>query len=107
MAMTQQPFEQPDIAVAPDTRTKVARPPLYKVLLLNDDYTTMEFVVFILETIFHHPPETAYQIMMNVHRAGIGVAGIFPYEIAEAKMNEVHAMARENEFPLQCAIEPE
>jgi ATP-dependent Clp protease adaptor protein ClpS len=105
--MTNQPVEQPDIAVAPDARTKVQRPPLYKVLLLNDDYTTMEFVVFILETIFHHPPEAAYQIMMHVHKSGVGVAGLFPYEIAEAKMNEVHAMARENEFPLRCTIEPE
>jgi ATP-dependent Clp protease adaptor protein ClpS len=105
--MTNQPFEQPDVEVAPETRTEVKRPTLYKVLLLNDDYTTMEFVVFILETIFHHGPESAYEIMMHVHKAGVGVAGLFPYEIAEAKMNEVHAMARENEFPLQCTIEPE
>ena len=105
--MTNEPFEQEQGDVATETRTEVRRPPLYKVLLHNDDYTTQDFVVSILETIFHHSKEAAVQIMMHVHLRGIGVAGLFPYETAEAKVNEVHTRAREREFPLQCSIEPE
>ena len=105
--MTNEPHEQEQGDVATETRTEVRRPPLYKVLLHNDDYTTQEFVVSILETIFQHPKETAVQIMLHVHTRGIGVAGLFPYETAEAKMNQVHELAREYEFPLQCSIEPE
>ena len=105
--MTNQPGEQEQGDVATETRTEVRRPPLYKVLLHNDDYTTQDFVVSILETIFQHPKETAVQIMLHVHKRGIGIAGLFPYETAEAKMNQVHALAREREFPLQCSIEPE
>ena len=105
--MTNEPLEQQESDVATETRTKVARPPLYKVLLHNDDYTTQDFVVFILESIFDHPPETAVQIMLHVHTRGIGIAGLFPYESAEAKVSQVHALARENEYPLRCSMEPE
>jgi ATP-dependent Clp protease adaptor protein ClpS len=105
--MTNRPIEKEEGDVATRTRTEVRRPSLYKVLLHNDDYTTQDFVVSILETIFHHTKETAVQIMLHVHRRGIGIAGLFPYETAEAKVNEVHARAREREFPLQCSIEPE
>jgi ATP-dependent Clp protease adaptor protein ClpS len=105
--MTNKPFEQEEAEVATETKTEVRRPPLYKVLLHNDDYTTQDFVVTILETIFSHPKETAVQIMLHVHARGIGIAGLFPYEAAEAKMNQVHALAREREFPLRCSIEPE
>jgi ATP-dependent Clp protease adaptor protein ClpS len=63
--------------------------------------------VSILQTIFHHPRETAVVIMLHVHRRGVGIAGLFPYETAEAKVNQVHTLAREREFPLQCSIEPE
>lgn len=105
--MTREPLEQAEGDVATKTRTEVRPPPLYKVLLHNDDYTTQEFVVFILQAIFNHPQETAVQIMLHVHTRGIGIAGLFPYEAAEAKMNQVHANALENEFPLQCSIEPE
>src|SRR5512145_3341367 len=90
-----------------ETKKKVKRPPLYKVLLHNDDYTTQDFVVAILESIFQHPREAAVQIMLHVHHRGVGVAGLFPYETAEAKVAEVHALAKENEFPLKCSLEPE
>jgi ATP-dependent Clp protease adaptor protein ClpS len=105
--MSNEPVEQGDVAVEQETRTRLQRPPLYRVLLHNDDYTTQQFVVYILQTIFMQPPETAYEIMMHVHTRGLGVAGIYPYEVAEAKVGKVHALARENEYPLQCSIEPE
>lgn len=88
-------------------RQKVKRPPLYKVLLLNDDYTTMDFVVFVLETVFHKPPVEAVQVMLHVHRQGIGLAGIYEREIAETKITEVLELAREKEFPLKCVMEKE
>src|SRR5689334_7905379 len=105
--MSNEPAEQAEGDVATDTRIEVKRPPLYKVLLHNDDYTTQEFVVAILESIFQHPTEVAVQIMLNVHQRGIGVAGLFPYETAEAKVDQVHSLARENEYPLRCSLEPE
>ncbi|MCI5125240.1 MAG: ATP-dependent Clp protease adapter ClpS [Candidatus Electrothrix sp. AR5] len=80
-------------------------PPLYKVLLHNDDYTTMEFVVMVLETIFGKDTSEATTIMLNVHHQGMGVAGIFPREIGETKVSEVHQTARKNQFPLKCSLE--
>ena len=97
----------PDGDVATETERKVKRPHLYKVLLHNDDYTTMEFVVDVLRTIFHHSEAEAVNIMLHVHRRGVGVAGIFSYEIAESKANKVMRMAREHEYPLRCSVEPE
>ncbi len=97
----------PDGDVATETEKKVKRPHLYKVLLHNDDYTTMEFVVDVLRTIFHHSESEAVNIMLHVHRRGVGVAGIFSYEIAESKANKVMRMAREHEYPLRCSVEPE
>jgi len=105
--MTNRPGWQEEGEVATETRRETRRPPLYKVLLHNDDYTTQQFVVYILQTFFHHPPETAFQIMLHVHERGIGVAGLYPYETAEAKMQAVHDLARQNEYPLKCSIEPE
>jgi ATP-dependent Clp protease adaptor protein ClpS len=105
--MSNEPLQREEGGVATDTSTRVERPPLYKVFLHNDDYTTMEFVVFILQAIFHHAEPAAFQIMMHVHTRGVGVAGLFPYEVAEAKVEQVHAMARENDYPLLCSIEPE
>lgn len=85
----------------------VIRPPMYKVILLNDNYTSMEFVVLVLETIFHKPSAEAYKIMLSVHQAGSGIAGIYTKEVAETKVNLVHEFAKQNEFPLRCKIEPE
>lgn len=107
LSMTNDPHRQTEGDVATETRREVRRPPLFKVLLHNDDYTTQQFVVFVLESFFHHSPETAFQIMMHVHQRGIGVAGLYPYETAEAKVDAVHNLARENEYPLMCTIEPE
>ena len=90
-------------------RTKQAtkRPELYKVLLLNDDYTTMEFVVEVLETIFNKQPAEAFRIMMMVHTQGRGLCGVYPFEIAETKVESVIATARDHGFPLKAAMEPE
>jgi|SRR5688572_13020953 ATP-dependent Clp protease adaptor protein ClpS len=85
--------------------TQVVRPKRYKVLLHNDDYTTMEFVVWVLQSVFHHDEPTAMQIMLHVHRNGIGVAGVYTREIAEARVVQVEALAREHEFPLRCSLE--
>ena len=87
--------------------TKVKRPSLYKVLLLNDDYTPMDFVVLILETIFNKKNEEAVSIMLHVHQKGVGLCGVYTYEIAELKMHTVINLARQHEYPLQCTIEPE
>jgi len=84
---------------------EITEPPMYKVLLHNDDYTTMEFVVQILMIVFHKSYEEATQIMLNVHKSGIGVCGVFTYEVAETKVDLVHTLAKENEFPLKCTME--
>ena len=88
-----------------ESKTKLERPPLYKVLLHNDDFTPMEFVVFILQTIFNHGESDAVRIMLNVHRLGIGLAGVYTYEVAEMKVDKVTSMAQANEFPLLCTME--
>ncbi|CAK8712897.1 ATP-dependent Clp protease adapter protein ClpS [Candidatus Electronema halotolerans] len=86
-------------------REKLQEPPLYKVLLHNDDYTTMDFVVMILEVIFAKDTAEATAIMLNVHHQGRGVAGVYPREIGETKVAEVHQLARKNQFPLKCSLE--
>jgi len=86
---------------------KTRPPPMYKVLLHNDDYTTMEFVVHVLENVFSHPSPVAMKIMLSIHHRGVGVAGVFPYEIAETKATKVMELAREAEYPLLCTVEPE
>ncbi len=98
---------QPGVITKTRTERKVKRPPLYKVLLHNDDYTTMEFVVALLEHVFHHSEAAAQAIMLHIHRTGIGVAGVYTYEIAEAKVAQVGELAKEAEFPLMCTLEPE
>ncbi len=95
-----------DTAVISETDHKVARPKPYKVLLLNDDYTSMEFVVMILVDVFHHNEEQAMEIMLNVHRSGSGLAGVYTWEVAETKAKKVTDLARQNSFPLRCALEP-
>lgn len=84
---------------------EVEEPCLYKVLLHNDDYTTMEFVISILETIFHRSIADATKIMLNVHNEGIGIAGVYTKEICETKISVVHQLAKKNEFPLRCSME--
>ena len=82
-------------------------PSLYRVLLLNDDYTTMDFVVHVLESIFHKTPGEATQIMLNVHKQGSGLCGVYTREIAETKVGAVHDLAATHQFPLKCAMEKE
>lgn len=87
------------------TRSKTQKPAMYKVLLLNDDYTPMEFVVDVLGRFFSKKNEEAVQIMLHVHQKGVGVCGIYTYEIAETKVTQVVDYARENQHPLQCTLE--
>ena len=87
------------------TDTKKQEPTLYKVVLLNDDYSTMEFVVSILETVFQKSPAEAYQIMMHVHVNGRGIAGVYPWEVAETKVDTVTSLARQAGFPLKAVTE--
>ena len=89
------------------TRPKTQKPAMYKVLLLNDDYTPMEFVVHVLEKFFNKTRQEATDIMLNVHRRGVGVCGIFTYEVAETKVAQVMDFARAQEQPLQCTMERE
>ncbi|MCZ6875149.1 MAG: ATP-dependent Clp protease adapter ClpS [bacterium] len=96
-----------DSGVATETQKQVKKPPLYKVLLHNDDYTTMEFVVYILNSVFRKLEQDAVRIMLAVHQQGVGVAGVYTYEIAEAKVSKVTQLARANEFPLMCTLEEE
>lgn len=96
-----------DRDVVVETEKKIERPSLFKVLLHNDDYTTKEFVVQILEYVFHKDNTEAVQIMLHVHRTGIGVAGVYTYEVAETKVKTVEGLARQYEFPLKCSIEEE
>ena len=86
-------------------RPKLKKPPLYQVILINDDYTPMEFVVHILEAIFNHDREKATQIMLNVHKQGKGICGIYTKDIAETKVAQVNNYARENKHPLLCDME--
>ncbi|MFP4097339.1 MAG: ATP-dependent Clp protease adapter ClpS [Alphaproteobacteria bacterium] len=88
-------------------RPKTQKPSMYKVLLLNDDYTPMEFVVHVLENIFKKSRQEATEIMLHVHRRGVGVCGVYTYEVAETKVSQVMEYARANEQPLQCTMEKE
>ena len=99
----------PDVeeSVRSETDQEVDEPPMYKVMLLNDDYTTMEFVIEVLVYVFQKSAEEATRIMLNVHRSGVGVCGIYPFEIAETKVETVDNLARENGFPLKCIMERE
>ena len=93
--------------VTSDTDEDIKEPPMYKVLLHNDHYTTMEFVVEILMYVFHKPIEFATQIMLNVHKNGVGVCGSYTYEVAETKVDTVHLLAKDKGFPLKCSMEEE
>ena len=94
-----------DEATKVETKKKLQKPSLYKVLLLNDDYTPMEFVVFLLKKLFHKNNDEATKIMLHVHQNGVGVCGVFPYEIAETKVIQVLETAKKNDHPLQCTME--
>ncbi len=98
---------QPNEAVQTRSKPKLKKPPLYKVLLHNDNYTTMEFVVLVLMHIFDHTEDEAFRIMLQVHNRGIGVAGVYTYEIGETKVAKVSRLAREYEYPLLCTMEEE
>ena len=88
-----------------DSQQKTEEPPMYKVLLLNDDYTTMDFVIMVLEVVFHKDDQEATRIMLKVHQEGHGVAGVFTRDMAETKVAIVHDLAHKNEHPLRCSIE--
>ncbi|SFE48267.1 ATP-dependent Clp protease adaptor protein ClpS [Roseivivax sediminis] len=96
-----------DAGVVVDTKPKTKRPPLYKVLLLNDDYTPMEFVVHVLERFFGMNHAQAFEIMLTVHKKGVAVVGVFSHEIAETKVGQVMDFARRHQHPLQCTMEKE
>lgn len=96
-----------ELNIATKARIKTTKPSMYRVLLLNDDYTPMEFVVLILERFFHKNREQATRIMLHVHQKGVGVCGIYTYEVAETKVAQVMDLARRNEHPLQCTMEKE
>jgi ATP-dependent Clp protease adaptor protein ClpS len=95
----------PSTGVITKPRAKTQKPSMYKVLLLNDDYTPMEFVVHVLERFFAKNHEEATQIMLHVHRKGVGICGVYPYEIAETKVTQVIDLARKHQHPLQCTLE--
>ena len=94
-----------DTIVRPKTKPKTQKPSLYRVLLLNDDYTPMEFVVLILQDVFNKTREEATRIMYHVHQKGVGECGVYPYEVAETKVTRVMDTARKNQHPLQCVME--
>ncbi len=102
--MSQQ-FDDDDTILIEQAKPRLKKPPLFKVVLLNDDYTPMEFVVYILESIFNHDREKATQIMLHVHKLGKGVCGVFSKDIAETKVIQVNNYSRENKHPLMCEME--
>jgi ATP-dependent Clp protease adaptor protein ClpS len=95
----------PGLGIATRTRTRTKKPTPYKVLMLNDDYTPMEFVVDVLQRFFRMDIEQATRVMLHVHQKGVGVCGVFSYEVAETKVNQVMDFARQNQHPLQCTLE--
>lgn len=97
----------PDAGTLTQTRPKTKRPSMYKVLMLNDDYTPMEFVVYVLQRFFRMGAEEATKVMLMVHQKGVGVCGVFPYEVAETKVAQVVDHAREHQHPLQLTLEKE
>ena len=96
-----------DVGVSVKTRAKTKKPSLYKVLMLNDDYTPMEFVVYVLQRFFGMDHTRAVDIMLTVHNKGVAVVGVYPYEVAETKVMQVMDCARSNQHPLQCTLEKE
>ncbi len=101
------PEHENDFDVLTESEIRVEKPPMYKVIFHNDDFTTMEFVVFALTNVFHKSEEEAYVIMLKVHQEGIGIAGIYTREIAETKADKAMNLARAQQFPLLCTVEEE
>jgi ATP-dependent Clp protease adaptor protein ClpS len=99
--------QNPSTGIVTKTRPKTKKPSLYKVLMLNDDYTPMEFVVHVLERFFNKAREDAETIMLQVHRQGVGICGVYTYEVAETKVAQVIAFAQRHQHPLQCTLEKE
>lgn len=97
----------PDADLAVKAKPKTKRPPLYKVLIMNDDFTPMEFVIMVLERFFGMNHAQAFELMMTVHKKGLAVVGVFAYEIAETKVTQVMELARQHQHPLQCTMERE
>lgn len=104
-SMAQDDDRDISVITKPTTKTKAKRPSMYKVLIINDDFTPMEFVVHVLERVFHLNHEKAFEIMLTVHLKGAAVVGVFTFEVAETKVSAVMEMARRNEHPLQCRME--
>ena len=107
MATKKKEQEEGGVATQQKTERKLARPKMYRVILHNDDFTTMEFVVALLIHVFHHDESNANAIMMHIHRTGMGVAGVYTYEVAETKVVQVRELAEKAEFPLLCTFEPD
>jgi len=107
--MAKQRPEDGDTGVATETKKKesLKKPPLFRVVFHNDNYTTMEFVVFVLNSVFHKSESDAVAIMLNIHKTGMGVAGVYTKEIAETKLQKTHALAKEHEYLLKLSLEPE
>lgn len=97
----------PQTGVVVKAKPKTKKPSMYKVLMLNDDYTPMEFVVYVLERFFNLTQQRATEVMMHVHRRGVGICGVYTYEVAETKVNQVMDCARQHQHPLQCTLEKE
>lgn len=97
----------PDAIDAPDAGTEAREPPLFQVIMHNDHYTTMDFVVSVLESVFYKSPSEATQIMLAIHRRGAGRCGVYTREVAEMKVEQVHRLARRREFPLRCSLQEE
>lgn len=101
------PDEDVGVITRPKAEKKLAKPPMWKVLLHNDDYTTREFVVWILQGVFLRSESEAVAIMLHVHNNGVGVAGVYTHDVAETKVENVKALAKEHQYPLLCTMEPE
>ncbi len=100
-------FPEFDSDVLTDSETKLEKPKLFKVLLHNDDFTTMEFVVFVLEYVFNRTGADAFSVMLKVHNEGLGIAGVYPYEVASMKADKTMNLAKAREYPLLCTLEEE
>lgn len=99
--------DESDGQVRTERKTRVRKPRMYRVILHNDDYTTMDFVVWVLKGVFHRSDAEAVHIMLKVHHTGQGVAGVYTRELAETRIDRVHELARQNQHPLRCSMEPE